>query len=125
MYSKSENRAPLPNSTILCNSNTENVPRNGILFYKADTIHLENLTIENCGAMFTVHGPDNFTLVSALTFRESYNISLKQVRIDKSLGFGLDADRNFGSFRVSMSAFMRCRAYTLSGNKNVGGNARF
>ena len=125
MYNESEEGAPLPNSTILCNSNNENNPRNGILFYKSDAIHIENLTIENCGAKFTVRGPDDFTLVSALTFRESYNISLTQVRIDKSLGFGLDADRIFGSFQVSKSAFMWCRAYPLHYNKNVGGNARF
>ncbi len=125
VYNESEEGAPLPNSTILCDSNDENKPRNGILFYKADGIHIENLTIENCGANFTVRGPDHFTLVSALTFRESYNVNLKQVRIDKSLGFGLDADRIFGSFQVSRSAFMRCRAYPLHYNKNLGGNARF
>ena len=124
-YSESEEGAPLPKSTIICDSNDKNKPRNGILFYKADGIHIENLTIENCGANFTVRRPDNFTLVSALTFRESYNISLKQVRIDKSLGFGLDVDRSFGSFQVSKSAFMRCRAYPLTHDKIVGGNARF
>ena len=125
MSNQSEEGAPRPNSTIICISKSENKPRNGILFYKADAIHIENLTIENCGAMFTVRGPDYFTLVSALTFRESYNISLKQVRIDKSLGFGLDADRIFGSFTVSISAFLWCRAYPLQYNKNIGGNARF
>ena len=124
-YNASEDGAPSPNSTILCNSNGRNNPRNGILFYKANAIHIENLTIENCGARFTVRRPDDFTLVSALTFRESYNISLIQVRIDKSLGFGLDADRIFGSFQISKSAFMHCRAYPLQYNKNVGGNARF
>ena len=125
MYNESKDGTPLPNSTILCNSYGKDEPRNGILFYKANAIHIENLTIENCGAKLTVRRPDDFTLVSALTFRESYDINLTQVRIDKSLGFGLDADRIFGSFRISKSAFMRCRAYSLQYNRNVGGNARF
>ena len=125
MYDMSNDGAPLPKSTISCSSGNENQPQNGILFYKTNAIHIENLTIEYCGAKFTVRRPDDFTLVSALTFRESYNINLTQVRIDKSLGFGLDADRIFGSFRVSKSAFLQCRAYRLEHNKNIGGNARF
>ena len=121
----SEERAPLPSSIILCNYNDTNQPRNGILFYKTNAIHIENLTIEDCGAKFTVQRPDYFPLVSALTYRESYDVNLTQVRIDGSLGFGLDADRIFGSFRVSNSVFVRSTAYRLGLNKNVGGNAKF
>ena len=118
MYNKSEEGAPLPNSTIyaLPIAIPKMYLKMGYCFTKLIHNSPRKLDNRNCGAMFTVRGPDNFTLVSALTFRESYNISLKQVRIDKNLGFGLDADRIFGSFRVSMSAFMWCRAYTLSGN---------
>ena len=101
-FNQSEEDAPLPSSIISCSYSSTNQPRNGILFYKTNAIRIENLTIEHCGAMFTVHGPDNFTLVSALTFRESYNINLTQVRIDSSLGFGLDANRVFGLFRVCL-----------------------
>ena len=129
-YSKipSDEGSPLPSSAIMCSSPKYiNQPRNGILFYKTSTIHIENLTIKGCGAKFAVHGPDNFTLVSALTFRESYDVNLTQIRIKESLGFGLDADRIFGSFRVWKSAFVRCKAYIYKhqSNKNIGGNARF
>ena len=122
-----EEGAPLPTSIISCNVTQDNNDqvRNGILFYKSSGIHIENLTIEKCGAKFAVRGPDNFTLVSALTFRESYSIILTQVRIDKSLGFGLDADRIFGSFQVSRSIFVRSKSFKLKPQKDIGGNARF
>ena len=115
----------VPSSIISCSYSSANQPRNGILFYKTNDIQIENLTIEYCGAMFTIYRPDNFTLVSALTFHESYDINLTQVRIDSSLGFGLDANQVFGLFRVSKSIFVRCKAYRLEKNKNIGGNARF
>ena len=124
----SDEGSPLPSSAILCSTPKYiNQPRNGILFYKTSTIHIENLIIEGCGAKFAVHSPDNFTLVSALTFRESYDVNLTQIRIEESLGFGLDADRIFGSFRVRRSAFVRCKAYIYKhqSNKHIGGNARF
>ena len=108
-YSKipSDEGSPLPSSTILCSVHKNiNEPRNGILYHKTSAIRIENLTIEGCGAKFTVDSPDNFTLVSALTFHESYNINLTQIRIEKSSGFGLHSDRIFGSFRVWRSAFV-------------------
>ena len=123
-YNMSEEGAPLPSSIISCNY-SNNQPRNGILFYKTSVIHIENLTIEDCGAMFTVHVHDKFTLVSALTYRESYDDTLTKVRIDRSLEFVLDASRIFGSTRISKSAFVRSKAYRNEHNTNIGGNARF
>ena len=127
-YSKipSDEGSPLPSSTILCSVHKDK-PRNGILFHKTSAIHIENLSIEDCGAHFTI--PDNNVFVSALTFHESYNINLVQIRIARSLGFGLDADRIFGTFRVWRSAFLRCIAYRFHYQHDklirVGGNARF
>ena len=60
--------------------------------------------------------------MSALTFRESYDIKIAQIRMDRSLGFGLDADRNYGYMNVSNSAFMRSKQ---SDNYTISGNARF
>ena len=117
--------SPLPSSVISCIIQATDEPRNGIFFHKTSAIRIENLTIEDCGAKFTIKSPDTFILVSALTFHVSYNINLTQVRTERSLGFGLDADRIFGSFRVWRSAFVRSKAYRLQRNKHIGGNARF
>ena len=123
----SEGGAPQPTSIINCSHHIESDSskprtRNGILFHKSSEIRIENITIHRCGALFTV---DKFRLVSALSFHESYNVYLSRVRTDTSLGFGLDADRIFGTFRVNDSAFVRSIAYKLEKYKNIGGNARF
>ena len=117
-YNPSEEGAIHPSSVITCSCHGQ---RSGILFYKSNTILLENLTIEDCGTEITLQRPDNFTLVSALTFRESYNIRIAQIRMDRSLGFGLDADRNYGYMNVSNSAFL---CFRLNNNYTIGGNAR-
>ena len=72
-YNPSEEGAIHSSSVIACSCHGEK--RSGILFYKSNSIVLENLTIEDCGTKFVVQRPDNFPLVSALTFRESYMIS--------------------------------------------------
>ncbi|MCG8620486.1 MAG: hypothetical protein MJE68_00620, partial [Proteobacteria bacterium] len=121
-YNPSEEGAIHSSSVIACSCHGEK--RSGILFYKSNTIVIENLTIEDCGAKFILQGPDYFPLVSALTFRESYDIRIAQIRMDRSLGFGLDADRNYGGIIVSNSAFLRNK---LSDDLNIilGGNVRF
>ena len=70
---KSEGGTPLPTSIITCKYHHSNKPRNGILFHTSSEIRIKNVAIKNCGANFTV---DNLTIVSALSFRESYNVHL-------------------------------------------------
>ena len=117
----SEEGAPQPSSIISCNCQN----RSGILFYKSNIIRIENLTIEDCGAKFTFHRPDNFTVVSALTFRESHNIKLTRLQMNRNIGFGLLADRIFCNLTVSNSAFLWYKPYKLNKQHTIGGNARF
>ena len=121
-YDASEEGATQPSSVISCNCHGNYTQRSGILFYKSNSILLENLTMEDCGTKFTLKRPDNFTLTSALTFRESHDINIIQIRMDRSLGFGLHADRNYGYMKVSKSAFLR---FELHEKPIIGGNARF
>ena len=107
----SEEGASQPSSIISCNNQLN---RGGILFYKSNTIRIENLTIEDCGTKFTFHRPDNFTVVSALAFRESHNIKLTRLRMNRNMGFGLHADRIFGNLTVSNSAFLRNKPCKVS-----------
>ena len=81
-YDASEEGATQPSSVISCNCHGNYTQRSGILFYKSNSILLENLTMEDCGAKFTLKRPDSFTLMSALTFRESYDLNIIQIRMD-------------------------------------------
>ena len=110
---------PQPSSTISCRCSQEGW--SGLLFYKSNSILIENLTIEDCGVNFTLQHPDNFTMVSALAFRESYDIDIAQLRMNQNRGFALQADRNYGRMSVTNSAFLRPQQVHV----HPGGNARF
>ena len=119
-YNSLEEGATQPSSIISCKCSQN---RSGILFYKSNTIHIENLTMEECGANFTLKKPDNFVVISALTFRETYDTYLTRLRMERNFGFGLIADRTYGNMIVSYSAFMRFKM--IKGIHMYGGNARF
>jgi hypothetical protein len=121
-YNPSEEGAIQPSSVIACSCHGGN--RSGILFYKSSAIVLENITIEDCGAKFILQRPDYYSLVSALTFHESHDIRIAQIRMDRSLGFGLHADRNYGCMIVSNSAFLRNKL-SEDYNRTLGGNVKF
>ena len=130
-YNPSEEGAVQPSSVITCSCSQR---KSGILFYKSNTIHIVSLTIEDCGTKVVV--PSNtridFTLVSALIFYDSYNIEVVRMRLNRNIGYGMIANRVFGNFTVSGSAFLRSVAYPVTlkrikryNPKYIGRNARF
>jgi len=58
---------------------------------------------------------------AALAFAVAYNVNLTGVTVRNSSGFGLRADRMFGSVRVYESAFL----YNTGNKEYYGGNVRF
>ena len=66
--------------------------------------------------------PDNFTVHTALSFRTCNNVTLSEVLIDNSTGYGLQVDRVHGYFIIKKSAFMRSKP---SKHTKHAGNARF
>lgn len=121
-YNSKEEGATQPSSVISCNCSSPD--KSGIFFYKSNSIHIENLTIECCGANFTLQRPHKFPLISALTFYESRDIKLYCMRMDRSLGFGLHVDRVFGNVTVSHSAFLRSNMSDKN-HSSFSGNVMF
>ena len=64
-YNPSEEGAIQPSSVITCSCSQNG---SAILFYKSNAIHIESLTIEDCGTAFAPLRSINFTLKSMLTF---------------------------------------------------------
>ena len=105
-YNPSEEGAIQPSSVISCSCSQK---KSGILFYKSTEIHIESLTIEDCGTKVVVpsSAEKDFTLVSALIFYDSYNIEVIRIHLNRNIGYGMIAERVFGNFTVSDSAFLR------------------
>ena len=115
---RSDKGTPLPSSIISCNCGRK---KSGFLFYRSNSIQIENLTIEDCGTKLTLqNSANNFTLVSALVFYESVDITLIQLRMNRNRGFGLHTNGVYGSMIISNSAFLR-----FIEGRTFGGNARF
>ena len=98
-YNASEEGATQPSSVITCSCSQK---KSGILFYKSNTIHIENLVIEDCETNFIPVKSKVFTLVSMLTFLGSYDIKIVQIRMNRNVGVGLDAAQVFGNFSISI-----------------------
>ena len=68
-YNPSEEGAIQPSSVITCSCSQN---KSGILFFKSSTIHIESLTIEDCGAEIVFVNPHlktkKFTAMGALMF---------------------------------------------------------
>ena len=122
-YNASEEGATQPSSVITCSCSQN---KTGILFYKSNTIHIENLTIEDCGTKLVLPNPPktHFTIVSALIFHESYNIQIISMRMDRNIEYAMHAEQIFGNFTISNSAFLRCVKYQLNKKINIGSNAK-
>ena len=87
----------------------------GFNFINVTGIHIENLTFTYCGQEL-VH-----KVRAALAFDVAYNVNLSRVTVRNSCGFGLHADRVFGSVRVYESAFL----YNTGSTEYYGENVRF
>ena len=101
-YDTSEEGAIKPSSVITCSCHQN---KSGLLFYKSKNIHIESITIEDCGAEVVLHNPKtNFTMVSALIFYDSSDIEVMRTRMYRNM---VHAEGIFGSFTISNSAFLR------------------
>ena len=108
-YNPSEEGAIQPSSVITCNCSRN---KSGILFFKSSGIHIESLTIEDCGAEIVIVNPHlktkKFTAMGALMFYDSNDITLVRIRMNRNLEHGMFAQQIFGSFTITNSAFLRC-----------------
>ena len=87
----------------------------GFNFINVTGIRIENLTFVSCGQEVIS------SVRAALAFDIAYNMNLSRVTVRNSSGFGLHADRVFGSVRVYESAFL----YNTGNREYYGGNVRF
>ena len=124
-YNPSEEGAIQPSSVITCSCSQK---KSGILFFKSSVIHIESLTIEDCGAEIVFVNPHikakKFTAMGALMFYDSYDIALIRIRMNRNLEHGMFAQQVFGNFTISNSAFLRCIVLSsVFPLNNTGSNA--
>ena len=122
-YNLSEEGAVQPSSVITCSCSHT---KSGILFYKSNTIHIESLTIADCGAKVTLPSPlkANYTTASALMFYDSYDIELFRIRMNKNKENAMFANQIFGNFIISNSAFLQAFPHNKK-SSTASSNARF
>ena len=121
-YNPSEEGAIQPSSVITCSCSQN---KSGIMFYKSSAIHIESLTIEDCGTEVVVPNPPktDFTTESALIFSDSCDIELVKMRMNRNIEYGIFAEQVYGNFTISNSAFLRCVAIPLKKKTDIGSNA--
>ena len=97
----------------------------GCFFYKSKNIHIESITIEDCGAKFGIHNQwTNFTGMSALMFYDSCDIEVVKISMNRNLEYAMLAQQVFGNFTISYSAFLNCVVTPRNKYSNIGSNAR-
>ena len=89
----------------------------GFYFKNASEIHIENLTFIGCGQRLA--GTTNVR--TAIAFDTAYNVTILRISARNSTGFGLHADRVFGTLTVKESIFQ----YNAGDEVYYGGNTRF
>ena len=124
-YNLLEEGAVQPSSVITCGYSQN---KSGILFHKSNTIHIESLTIADCGAEIVLPSPlkANYTTVSTLIFYDSYYIKLVSICMNRNIGNAMLANQVFGNFTISESAFLHAIHNPLSKKSSTASsNAMF
>ena len=87
----------------------------GFYFKYSSNVHFENITISGCSMVLFSH------VRAALAFDVVQNLSIIQVNVNNSVGFGLYASNVFGSVTISRSLF----SFNRGDDEWYGGNVRF
>ena len=104
-----------PASRIFCKGHSHR----GLLFINSTEIHISSIGLENCSVNILLN--PNFTVHFALAFHRVNNLTLNQVAISNTLGFGLHCENVFGYIRINNSVFQDAKG---AGERVYGGNAR-
>ena len=98
----------------------------GYFFTSQKNIHIESITIEDCEAKIVIPNQwTNFTTISALMFYYSRDVEVMRIRMKKNLEYAMQAEKVFGNFTISYSAFLRCVLVTpWNRNFAIGANAK-
>ena len=108
---------PQPASWIFCNRES----RSGIFFVNSSEIHITSLGLDSCSGVITLSHIS--TVYVALAFVQVNHITLSQVVINNTRGFGLYCFSVFGKISMNESVFMNAKG--SSSPKIYGGNAQF
>ena len=107
---------PQPRSKISCSA----ASTGGLLFYNSSNIHIKNLELRFCSGSYTLK--EEYDYAGSLVFVSVLDISLVQVVISNTKGYGLHAVNTFGTNEVYDSAFLNASKHPNirdSGNMNL------
>ena len=105
-----------PSSWISCSSDS----KSGFLFMNSSNIHITGLGLDSCSGVVT-----SLNIYVALAFFQVKHISLNQVVVNNTKGFGLYCLSVFGQIMVKESVFANSKGRESDTSKIHGGNAQF
>ena len=113
-----KDQTPHPVSWIDCTSSDTR-----IAFLNTMDVHIMNLGFDSCGGNVALN-PDTgkFNVSAALLYGLSYNVSIVQVTINNTNGYGVHMNCVFGNIQINDSVLVRA---SKARDGNLGGNARF
>ena len=113
-----KDQTPHPVSWINCTSSDT-----GIAFFNTMDVHIMNLGFDSCGGNVALDSDTGkFNVSAALLFGLSYNVSIVQVTIDNTNGYGVHMNCAFGNIQINDSILVRA---SKARDGKLGGNARF
>ena len=113
---------PQPTSWINCHG----ASGSGLFFINSSKIHIINLGLDSCSGKATFeHKSITRTVYFALAFDQVSNLTLFQVVINNTRGYGLYCDGVFGEIYVNRSAFVNAKGGSDNNALVYGGNAEF
>ena len=113
-----KDQTPHPVSWINCTSSDT-----GIAFFNTMDVHIMNLGFDSCGGNVALDSDTSkFNVSAALLFGLSYNVSIVQVTINNTNGYGVHMNCVFGNIQINDSILVRA---SKARDGKLGGNARF
>ena len=113
-----KDQTPHPVSWINCTSSDT-----GIAFFNTMDVHIMNLGFDSCGGNVALDSDTGkYNVSAALLFGLSYNVSIVQVTINNTNGYGVHMNCVFGNIQINDSILVRA---SKARDRKLGGNARF
>ena len=111
------NSPPQPTTRIRCSD--EDSSDSGLYFSECSNVQIYNIELDSCSGVYTTSKHIHVS-ASGLVFKLVHNVSLKEVLVNNTKGFGIYIYNIFGRNIVSDSAFIHASYHP---NANESGNA--
>ncbi len=105
---------------IQCNCSESDVGHCGIVFINSANITLRGFTIYSCSVSTDIFGDHSASILSGLHFSSCENITMNEISVAKSNGFGVSIINSHGEIEINESSFLN-NSFVVSVDKYGGG----